>query len=155
MPRVDPQHPHRPITIVFDTDCVLCSAWVRFLLKHERGDVFQFASSRKPVGLGLARDNGLSPEDLDLTYLVLRDGAALTKSDAGLALFAALKAPWPLLRVLRFVPRGVRDWIYDIVARNRLNWFGQKTDCLLPSPAQRDKFLDALPDLGQAPARTQ
>lgn len=103
------------------------------------------ASSRKPVGIGLAQKYGIPPDALDLTYLVIQNGKVLTKSDASLGLLAELKAPWRYFGVLRIVPRGFRNWIYDIVARNRLRWFGEEKDCFLPTPAQRSKFLDHLP----------
>jgi predicted DCC family thiol-disulfide oxidoreductase YuxK len=130
------------ITVVFDTDCILCSHWVRFILRNEVSDNIRFASSRKPVGQSLAVQYGLSPEELDLTYLVVDRGQALLKSDASLALLGELKKPWPWFRVLRFVPRRVRDWLYDLVARNRLRWFGEQKDCFLPTSEQRGRFLD-------------
>ncbi|WP_366874462.1 DCC1-like thiol-disulfide oxidoreductase family protein [uncultured Roseobacter sp.] len=77
---------------------------------------------------------GFKPEDLDLTYLVIQEGQALTKSDASLALLGEFKKPWSLFRVLRIVPRPIRDGICDIVAGNRLRWFGEEKDCLLPIP---------------------
>lgn len=141
--------------MIFDTNCILCSAWVRFLLQHEQSGRLLFASSRKAVGIRLAQDHGISSEALDLTYLVIRDGQPLTKSDASLALVAELRAPWRYLTVLRIVPKRLRDWIYDIVARNRLNWFGEQQDCLLPTPAQRLKFLDDLPSHGQPTQRAE
>lgn len=130
------------ITVVFDTDCVLCGHWVRFILKHEASSRILFASSRKPAGQKLAVNFGMNPADLDLTYLVIHQGKALTKSDATLVLFSGLKAPWSWLRFLRFAPRSLRNSIYDIVARNRLRWFGEEKDCLLPTPEQRHRFLD-------------
>lgn len=141
--------------MIFDTNCILCSAWVRFLLRHEKGDTLQFASSRKDVGRRLAQSHGFSADKLDLTYLVIRDGIALTKSDASLALFAELKAPWRYLRVLRVVPAPLRNWMYDFVARNRLNWFGEEQDCFLPTPAERSKFLDNLPRHQQPAPRAE
>jgi predicted DCC family thiol-disulfide oxidoreductase YuxK len=141
--------------VIFDTDCVLCSAWVRFLLRHEAGDTLQFASSRKAVGMQLAADHGVTPKDLDLTYLVIREGHALTKSDASLALCADLKAPWRFLGVFRIVPKALRDRIYDLVARNRLRWFGERPDCFLPIAEQRRKFLDDLPLHGQTTSRAE
>ncbi|MDC0116109.1 DCC1-like thiol-disulfide oxidoreductase family protein [Octadecabacter sp.] len=141
--------------VIFDTNCILCSAWVRFLRRHERSDTLQFASSRKDVGIRLAQGHGISPKALDLTYLVIRDGKALTKSDASLALLAELKVPWRYLTVFRSVPKRLRDWIYDIVARNRLNWFGEEQDCFLATPAQRSKFLDDLPSHGQPTQRAE
>lgn len=141
--------------MIFDTNCILCSAWVRFLLRHEKGNTLQFASSRRDVGIRLAQDHGISAQALDLTYLVIRDGKALIKSDASLALLAELKAPWWYLKVLRIVPKRLRDWTYDIVARNRLNWFGEGQDCFLPTPSQRSKFLDDLPSHGQPSQRAE
>lgn len=102
----------------------------------------RFASSRKSVGKSLAVRHGFKPEDLDLTYLVVQRGQALTKSDASLALLGELKKPWSWLRILRMVPRPIRDSLYDLVASNRLHWFGEKKDCFLPTPEQRHRFLD-------------
>ena len=130
------------ITVVFDTDCILCSHWVRFLLRHEAKERLRFASSRKPVGRELARRFGLEPEHLDLTYLVVHDDKAFTKSDASLVLLGELKAPWSWLRVLHLIPRFLRDAVYDVVAKHRLRWFGEQKDCLLPAPEQRHRFLE-------------
>lgn len=141
--------------MIFDTNCILCSTWVRFLLRHEKGNTLQFASSRKDVGMRLAQDHGISAQALDLTYLVIRDGKALIKSDASLALLAELKAPWWYLKVLRIVPKRLRDWTYDIIARNRLNLFGEEQDCFLPTPSQRSKFLDDLPSHRQPTQRAE
>jgi predicted DCC family thiol-disulfide oxidoreductase YuxK len=38
------------------------------------------------------------------------------------------------------LPRAIRDWLYDRVARNRYRWFGRKESCELPDPAQRRRF---------------
>lgn len=128
--------------VVFDSDCILCSHWVRFVLRHDPTKSIQFASSRKPVGQRLATDFGISPEDLDLTYLVIQNGEALIKSDATIALLADLRPPWSWLRALRFLPKTLRDAGYDVIARNRLRWFGEQKDCFLPTPDQRSRFLD-------------
>ncbi|WP_420415180.1 thiol-disulfide oxidoreductase DCC family protein [Roseibium sp.] len=130
------------IVVVFDSDCILCSHWVRFILRHEASENVRFASSRKTFGKALADRFDFKPEDLNLTYLVVRRGQALTKSDATVILLGELKRPWSWFCVLRFIPRVIRDGIYDIVARNRLRWFGMKKDCLLPTPEQRHRFLD-------------
>lgn len=130
------------VIVIFDSDCVLCSYWIRFILSHEAANNIQFASSRKPVGRKLAAQFGFRPEELDLTYLVVYQGQALTKSDASLALLGELKKPWSWFRILRFVPRPIRNSLYDVVARNRLRWFGEKENCLLPSSEQRHRFLE-------------
>ena len=134
---------HQNTTIVvFDTDCILCSRWVKFILRHEATDDIQFASSRKPNGKKLAEEFGIQPGELDLTYVVIYGGSAHTKSSASLVLFGKLKRPWSWLRILGFVPLAIRDRIYDLVASNRLRWFGEERDCFLPTADQRHRFLD-------------
>jgi predicted DCC family thiol-disulfide oxidoreductase YuxK len=130
------------VVVIFDSDCILCSHWVKFIMRYEASENVRFASSRKPLGKSIAVKFGFEPEDLNLTYLVVRRGQALTKSDATLTLLSELKKPWSWLRVLRFIPRAFRDATYDMVARNRLRWFGMKKDCLMPTPEQRQRFLD-------------
>ncbi|QQA41299.1 thiol-disulfide oxidoreductase DCC family protein [Pelagovum pacificum] len=128
--------------VIFDTDCVLCSGAVGFLLRHEADTTIRFASSRTETGARLAEAHGLSAADLDLTFLMIRDDNALTRSDAALCLAGHLRRPWRWLRVLRVVPRPLRDAIYGVIARNRLRWFGQRDSCFLPPPAQAHRFLD-------------
>lgn len=130
-----------PITVLFDADCVLCSAWVRFLLRHERGPTTRFVSAWSAEGARLAADHGLTAADLDETFLVIRGGAALTRSDAALALTRELRAPARWLGLGRIAPRALRDWLYDRVARNRYRWFGRKTLCVAPTPEQRQRFV--------------
>ncbi|MEM9474211.1 MAG: DCC1-like thiol-disulfide oxidoreductase family protein [Pseudomonadota bacterium] len=119
--------------IVFDTDCVLCSRWIRFVLRYEAVENSLFASSRKPAGKKLAGEFGVDPDALDLTYVVIDRGEACTKSGASLVTLRQLRPPWSWLGILCLVPRGLRDRIYDIMARNRLRGFGEKWDCFLPS----------------------
>jgi predicted DCC family thiol-disulfide oxidoreductase YuxK len=40
------------------------------------------------------------------------------------------------------VPRPLRDWIYNLVARRRYRWFGKREACMVPTPALRARFLD-------------
>jgi predicted DCC family thiol-disulfide oxidoreductase YuxK len=45
----------------------------------------------------------------------------------------------PLLVSLLPVP--LRDAVYDIVARNRYQWFGKATMCRVPSQEEKPRFL--------------
>lgn len=129
------------LTIVFDTDCLMCSAWVRFVLRHERVPTSRFVSAWSEEGLAVADRHHLTPQDLDETYLVVVEGQPLTKSDATFAIFKTLHAPWRWAAALRFVPRSCRDWFYDLMAKNRYRWFGQKDQCFLPPMGQQDRFV--------------
>jgi predicted DCC family thiol-disulfide oxidoreductase YuxK len=43
--------------------------------------------------------------------------------------------------LMMIVPRIVRDWVYDLVAHYRYQWFGQYDQCRFPGD-KRDRFLD-------------
>ena len=129
-------------TIVFDADCVLCSGMAHFVLRHERAPTIRFVSAWSKTGLRLAAEHGLTRDDLGETYLVIDRDRGFTKSEAGLVVARHLKAPWSWLRVLRILPRSLRDSAYTFVARRRYRWFGHKPQCFLPPPEMADRFVD-------------
>ncbi|WP_425350043.1 hypothetical protein [Rhizobium lusitanum] len=63
---------------MFDTGCVLCSAWVGLILEHERDQAFLFVSAWSEAGATLANVHGLKSAE---TYLVTEGGRGLTHSD--------------------------------------------------------------------------
>ena len=131
----------RELTIVFDTDCLMCSAWVRFVLSHEREPSAKFVSAWSEEGLATADQYNLTPKDLDKTYLVVVGGRPLTKSDATFTVFKALHAPWRWMAALHIIPRPFRDGFYDLMARSRYRWFGQQDQCFLPPVNQQHRFV--------------
>jgi predicted DCC family thiol-disulfide oxidoreductase YuxK len=44
--------------------------------------------------------------------------------------------------IFMLVPRPVRDWIYDFVARHRYRWFGKRDVCMVPTSEIRARFLE-------------
>lgn len=130
-------------TILFDTDCVLCARWVQFVLKHERQADTVFMSAWSEAGRALAAAHGLSEADLDETLLVIVDGAALTRSDAILAVLAGLRAPWSWGRCCGVIPRALRDWAYGHIARRRYRLFGRRDQCFVPPAGQAHRFVSA------------
>jgi predicted DCC family thiol-disulfide oxidoreductase YuxK len=40
---------------------------------------------------------------------------------------------WQWTWLFHFVPRVIRDAIYELVARNRYRWFGRRDVCILPN----------------------
>ena len=73
--------------IVFDAMCVLCSANARFVLRHDHGGRFRFASMQNETGAALYRRCGIDPTNPD--SLIIVEGAnVLRDSDAVLAIYA-------------------------------------------------------------------
>ena len=142
--RADPAVPRfaddRPV-IIFDGHCVLCSAFAQFVLKRDRDARFRLLAAQSDLGHALYRHFGLDPVNYD-TYVLLQDGKAYVRSDASIRILHGLGGTWSLLAMsARIVPAPLRDAFYDLIARNRLRWFGARAQCFLPDPSQADRFL--------------
>jgi len=142
--RADPAVPRladdRPV-IVFDGKCVLCCSSVQFILRKDRNARFRLLAAQSELGNALYRHFSLDPVNYE-TYVLLRDGKAHLRSEASLRILDGLGPPWSLIaKLTRLVPLSIHDAIYDLIARNRLRWFGAREQCYLPEPAQADRFL--------------
>jgi predicted DCC family thiol-disulfide oxidoreductase YuxK len=129
----------RPI-IVFDAECLLCSANAQFVLNHDHRGHFLLASMQGEAGSALYRRFGIDPADPD-TLIVVEGDRVRRDSDAILAIWAGLGWPWRAATMFRLIPRGSRDFVYRWVARNRYRLFGRRDTCWLPAPAFRDRIL--------------
>jgi predicted DCC family thiol-disulfide oxidoreductase YuxK len=142
--RSDPAVPSfaddRPI-LIFDGNCVLCSTFAQFILRTDRKHRFRLLAAQTPIGAALYRHFGLNPTDYE-TNILLEDGRVWLKSEGSLRVFERLGLPWSLMSAGRVLPRFVRDRLYEIVARNRLRWFGVRQTCYRPDPAEADRFIE-------------
>ena len=129
----------RPV-IIFDGKCKLCSGFVQFILRHDRNERFRFIAAQSSLGTSLYRHYGLDPVDYE-TNVLLEAGQIWVKSTGSLRMFQMLGLPWSLFSAGRWLPLRVRDWLYDIVASHRLQWFGRSATCLVPDARVADRFL--------------
>jgi predicted DCC family thiol-disulfide oxidoreductase YuxK len=130
----------RPI-LLFDGVCNLCHGTVQFLIEHDPEGRLRFASLQSPVGKQLLADVGLDAAYQDSVVLIDGDDC-YRKSDAALRAARYLDTPLSLGSHLEFVPRFLRDGVYDLVAETRYDVFGKRDRCLIPSPDLEDRFLD-------------
>jgi predicted DCC family thiol-disulfide oxidoreductase YuxK len=126
----------------FDGQCVLCSRFVAFCLKRDPGGRLKFASAQSDLGQRVILALGLPGDTLDRTILLLEDGEVHSRSTAALRALRHLTGPARWLYPLILVPTFLRDPVYDVVARNRIRWFGRLDSCLVPTPQTRDRFID-------------
>jgi predicted DCC family thiol-disulfide oxidoreductase YuxK len=133
----DLRHP----LIVFDGICHLCTGFVRFVIRWDRVALFQFLPAQSPRGEALYARLGLKSGDWDTNLLVL-DGRVYTELDAFIEIARRFGGLWQLMPLLYAIPRILRDWLYNRLARNRYNWFGKRDVCYLPTPDLASRFLD-------------
>lgn len=116
--------------ILFDCDCRLCSCSVRFVKAHDKKHLFTFVPLQSEEGRSLLARHSIG-EGVDAVVLIDGEQAEL-KSDAVFSIVKELDGFWRFLAVFRFLPKGVRDWCYDLVAKYRYRLFGKKGSCDLP-----------------------
>jgi predicted DCC family thiol-disulfide oxidoreductase YuxK len=123
--------------LFYDGHCGLCHRAVKFVLKHDRsGRAFRFAPLQGETfqaRVGVERRGGLP----DSVVVLTRDGELLVRSAAFLHILRRLGRGWGVLAaVLSVIPRGLRDWVYDFVARIRYRVFGRRDDLCPIVPAE-------------------
>jgi len=129
----------RPV-IVFDGHCAVCSGWAGFVLRHDRKQRFRLLRAQSPLGAALYRHYGLDPVDYE-TNLLLEQGRIWLRSEGTIRMAEGLGFPWSLARVLRVLPRRLRDRLYDLLARNRFRIAGRRETCYLPPEGMGGRFL--------------
>jgi predicted DCC family thiol-disulfide oxidoreductase YuxK len=125
---------------LFDGVCNFCDRSVQFVMKRDPEAKFTFASLQSGAGERVKEYYKIDPS-LDSMILV-EEGTYYTKSTAALKICKNLKGLWKVFSVLLVIPKPIRDFFYNIVARNRYKWFGKRESCKLPSPEERSRFLD-------------
>ena len=127
--------------VFFDGYCALCHGWVRFLLWADRKGRLKFSSIQSPVASEFLGAE-LVQIDPEKTIIFFSRGQISTKSDAVLNIMTTVGLPWRFFALFSIVPRFLRDFVYDIVARYRYVFFKRYETCPLPPSEHRHRFLD-------------
>lgn len=128
------------LVLLFDGACNLCNGLVQFVIKRDPEAKIRFAALQSMQGRTFMKKLKLPVQELE-TLVLVKDGNALTKSSGALTLLRELGGFWGLLYVFMVVPRFIRDWVYDLVARNRYSIFGRTQACMIPTPDMKKRFL--------------
>ena len=131
---------HSPI-VFFDGCCNLCNGSVRFLIRRDRKARISFASLQSEFARTTLTQDNDSAEPT--TVVLLLEGREYYKSEAVVRIAGLLPWPWKVVSYTRYIPRRIRDAVYDFVARNRTIWFGRTEACMVPTPDLRSRFVDS------------
>lgn len=127
--------------ILFDGVCNLCNGAVKFIIKNDTKNKFQFASLQSKIGQELLEKHHLSTINLD-SFVLISDEKHFTRSTAALKVCQKLGKFWQLLYVFIVVPAFIRNFFYDYIAKNRYRWFGKNDACMMPTKAIKSRFLE-------------
>lgn len=117
--------------IVYDGECMLCSSFVRFVVRHDHRQRFGLVTAQSELGRMLYVKAGLSPDAMQ-TSLTIVNGRTHVKLAAFAAAMNAIGWPWKILALAWLVPRRLGDFLYDGIAANRRNF--NRGRCPMSSP---------------------
>lgn len=126
--------------ILFDGVCNLCNSTVNFIIDRDSKDIFRFAALQSMIGQKLLTENGISVVDMN-SVILLKEGKVFQKSTAALEIARELDSVYSYFYILIYIPVPIRDFFYDLIAKNRYTIFGKKDSCRLPTPDLQKKFL--------------
>lgn len=137
-----PQAADGPI-LVYDGDCGFCARSVQFVLQHDRRGIVRFAARDGDAGRALRERHALQAVE-SLLWVDTRDGREVVYvySDAVLQAARYLGGAYGVLGALGgFVPRFLRDPVYNGIARVRKRIMGGAAACHLPAPQELARML--------------
>jgi len=149
VPDPESSRPPAPVDtplLLFDGECGVCTRSVRLLLRWDRRRrTLHFAPLSGKVARRVLAEH---PEARGIDSLLwyrpgTGGGELLVRSDAVLAAGTYLGGGWAVLSAIgRFVPKSLRDIIYERMARQRRQFPGMRRVCRLPTPEESSRFLE-------------
>lgn len=126
--------------VLFDGVCNFCNGLVNFIIDNDKKDKFRFAAQQSETGQKLLNLYSIHISSSDTFYLI-ENKKIYSRSTGILRMFKLL--PWYLswLYVFIIIPKFIRDFLYDLIAKNRYKFFGKRETCIVPSQEIKDKFL--------------
>lgn len=126
--------------VLFDGVCNFCNYWVNLLLKRDKKNIFLFAALQSESGQDLLKKFNLSANNFD-SFILIDGDSYQTKSDAVISIAKNLSGFTRLLVIGKFLPKVARDFVYDLIAKNRYKIFGKRDSCRIPTAEEKEKFL--------------
>ncbi len=133
--------PQNKKIILFDGLCNLCDSSIQFVIKHDKKDVFRFVSLQSELGQEILKHIGINPANIDSVILYEPGIAYYYKSEAALQIAKNLGGLLHFGTLLKIIPTGISNKLYDYIAKNRYKWYGKKESCMIPTKDLKAKFL--------------
>ena len=127
--------------ILFDGVCNVCNGFVNFLIPRDEKDQFQFGSLQSQKVKELLNQYHYDADDLS-TVILIENNKLYPQSTAVLKIFRQMNGAWPLMYTFIIIPKPIRDFVYQLIARNRYTLFGRKDSCMVPTPEWQAKFVE-------------
>lgn len=126
--------------VLFDGVCNLCNGAVQFIIKRDKEKKFRFASLQSESGQKFLNQYGLPTASFNSFVLIVGDRYFI-KSTAVLNVLKELGGISKMFYAFIILPKPLRDFVYDLIAKSRYQLFGKNDSCMVPTPDLRQRFL--------------
>jgi predicted DCC family thiol-disulfide oxidoreductase YuxK len=126
--------------ILFDGVCNFCNSSINFIIKRDKKNYFKFSPHQSEYSKNILLLNNLKSENFE-SIILYENNKLYQKSTAALRIAKHLSGLWKLSYVFIIIPPFIRNFAYDIIAKNRYKWFGKREECMIPDAKMREKFL--------------
>lgn len=127
---------NKPV-IFFDGICKFCDNAVNFLLKEDKKAILTFSTLQ-----GDFAKRNLSRQELS-SMVYLDEKGERRESNAFINILWRIGGLWRVISaLLMLVPAFIRNAVYRLIAVNRYRLFGKKDHCMVPTIAERNRFID-------------
>lgn len=119
---------NKPI-LLFDGECSFCNFWIALIQRQKAQQKFGYFPLQSKQGQEL-----LGTHKVDATIdsvVVIQNGTVFSKSNAAFKIARTLGGFWNLALIFWLIPKPLRDWLYDLVAKNRHRFFKNRENCEL------------------------
>jgi len=118
----------------------MCNGFVNFLIPRDTKNRFKFGSLQSDAVKDLLQKHNYSGNELS-TVLLVEGDRVYAQSTAVLRIARKMDGLWPLLYAFIIIPAFIRNFLYNLIAKNRYRMFGKRDSCMMPTPALKAKFL--------------
>jgi predicted DCC family thiol-disulfide oxidoreductase YuxK len=130
--------PSQDCIVFFDGVCHLCNGFVDALISRDTEHRLKFA----PLQGETAQRLLAAADRLELqTVIYCEAGQIYKRSNAILKIAHKMGGIYYLLMVGWLLPKGLRDLLYNFIAKQRYAWFGQREFCRRPLPEEQPYLL--------------
>lgn len=122
------QRSHKYPIVLYDGFCFLCDKTITYLIEIDKERQLRYHT--------LESEN-TKPDTVQLFY----KGQIYERSDVLVEIAKILKSPSFIMRMIKYIPKSIRDLGYRIIAKNRYRIWGKSETCLIPQPDIQQLFL--------------
>lgn len=124
--------------IFYDGDCGFCNKSIQFILKHRKHNLIKFAPLQSSFAKKELAKHNVFPS-METLYL-LKNEKVFDRSNAMLRISLFLKFPFSMLFGTIIVPRFIRDFFYNLIAKNRHKL--SISYCVIPNDDEKKNVYD-------------